>query len=42
MTSSTDTRPLVYKPRIGQGRAGVKRRARTALPSIPKPKQINA
>ena len=36
VTSSTDIRPPVYKPRIGQGRAGVKRRARTALPSQPK------
>ena len=26
MTSSTDMRPSVYKPRIGQGRAGVKKR----------------
>ena len=36
MTSSTDIRPPVYKPRIGQCRAGVKRRARTGLPSQPK------
>ena len=36
MTSSTDIRSPVYKPRIGQGRAGVKRRVRTALASQPK------
>ena len=36
MTSSTYIRAPVYKPRIGQGRAGVKRRSRTALPSQPK------
>ena len=33
MTSSTDIRPPVYKPWIGQGRAGVRRRARVVLPS---------
>ena len=32
----TDTRPPVYKPRIGQGRASVRRRVKTVMLSLPK------
>ena len=33
---SIDTRPPVYKPRIEQGRAGVRRKVRMVMPSQPK------
>ena len=36
LTPLTDTRPPVYKPRIGQGRAGVRRRVRMVTPLLPK------
>ena len=36
MTPSADIRPPVYKPRIGRGRAGIQRRARMVIPSLPK------
>ena len=36
MTPLTDTRPPVCKPRIGQGRAGVRRRVKLVMPSLPK------
>ena len=34
--SSIDTRPPVYKPRIGQGRAGIRRKAKMVVPLQPK------
>ena len=36
MTPLTDIRPHVCKPRIAQGRAGVRRRVRIVMPSLPK------
>ena len=36
INSLTDTRLPVYKPRIGQGRAGVRRKVRIVMPSLPK------
>ena len=36
----TDIRAHVYKPRIGQGRAGVRRRVRMVMPSLPKQLQV--
>ena len=36
INSSSDVRPPVCKPRIGQGRAGVRRRGRIVLPLQPK------
>ena len=36
ISSSTDMRPPVYKLRIGQGRAGVRRRVKMIMPSQPK------
>ena len=36
ITSSTDIRSPVYKPSIKQGRAGVRKKIRTVLPSQPK------